>query len=153
MYAALARMDGELPQLGEKEVLDHLANCQSCRDELAGLTAVFRPLNEQKRRAFPHDLWPEVEAALASPAQVLPDYNYIVMSSIFGAILLVAKVLEVSPGIAPGPLIKLISIVVTIGFFCLLRQNPFQIREDLMSSHNQAPSTKTQTEDCYVSSP
>jgi len=142
MYAALARMDGEQPQLCEKETLDHLANCQSCRDELAELTSVLQPLNEQKRRVFSHDLWSDVEAALVSPAQALPDYKYIVMFSIFGMILLVAKVLEVSPGIAPGPMIKLISIVVTIVFFCLLKQNPFQIREDLMLSHRQAPLTQ-----------
>ena len=152
MCAALARLDGELPPLSEKETLDHLANCQRCRDELAEITSVLQPLNKQKRREIEHDLWPAMEAIVASPAQPMSQTKYLIMFFLFGLFLLVAKIFELHPGIISGLIVKPLSILVTLLFFLLLKQNPFRIRADLAVSCTTPSFPKTTKEVSHVSS-
>jgi hypothetical protein len=151
MCAALARLDGESPPLSEKETLDHLAQCQRCREELAALTSALQPLDVQTRRPFEHDLWPDM-AAQVSPGRPQAAPKVMILFGLFGLFLLTAKILELSPQMMPGLIIKPISIVGTLIFFCLLKQNPFRICADLALPYMKPTATETLMEASHVSS-
>ncbi|MFC1762095.1 zf-HC2 domain-containing protein [Planctomycetota bacterium] len=151
MCAALARIDGETSPLSEEAIRNHITSCQRCRDELADLASALQPLNEQKRGMFEDDLWPEIEAGLVSPEQTSANLQQVVIFSLFGIFLLVIKALELSPAILPGPFIKCAALVVTVGFFCVLKSNPFRIQEDLNTLAGSGSSwTVREMEDNHV---
>ncbi len=96
---------------------------------------------------------PECEKVMCvAPVQPQAERKAMVLFALFGLFLATAKILELSPQIIPSPIIKLISIVVTLVFFCLLRQNPFRICADLALPYMQPTATETLMEVSHVSS-
>ena len=129
--SAMAIRDGETPPLPEQEVSMHLESCADCRLEIDQQKQAMEFLDGRSRRVFAQDVWPEIAAAMETtkagrrqPASVLP----FVVLCLF---LLAHKIIEVLPSVTAGVLIKLAPVAVLVLFFALIKQNPFQINENL----------------------
>jgi anti-sigma factor RsiW len=134
--AAMAAFDGETPPLSEQEIHGHLAACAACRAEVQQLQQALAPLNRQKLRAFAQDVWSGVDAALrkqAGPAQ--PRREAYVFAAL-GSFLLACKILGVLPELGGNWLPKVLPLAAAIVFFCVLKQNPFQITGNLKLEGN-----------------
>lgn len=148
VQAALARMDGETHPLPDHAVQEHLKACPRCREEIAELRAVLQPLNDLQRSVFTDDLWPNIETALVDTSRLKAPSWYYTVFFMFGLILVGLKVLEVYPTFLPSLLIKLLSLLVPILLFLILKENPLRIRDDLYGA--DSPVTLTQKEKCHV---
>jgi predicted anti-sigma-YlaC factor YlaD len=128
--SAMAILDGEKPTLPANEVDEHIRSCADCQRavEQQGQTAGL--LAGQSRRVFAEDVWPKVAVSIEASAR--PKHlREVFLFVLLGVFLLAYKVIEVLPGIATGVAIKLAPLVVVFVFFCLLRQNPFAINQNL----------------------
>ena len=129
--SAMAIRDGETPPLSEQEVSKHLESCADCRLEIDQQKQAMALLDGRSRRVFAQDVWPEIAAAVEAtkarprqPASVLP----FVILCLF---LLTHKIIEVLPSVTAGVMIKLAPVAVLVLFFTLIKQNPFEINQNL----------------------
>jgi hypothetical protein len=127
----MATRDGESPPLSEQEVKKHLESCADCWLEIDRQRQAIKLLDGRSRRVFTQDVWPEIAAATKGtavgqkqPASVLP----FVVLCLF---LLTHKIIEVLPSVTAGVIIKLAPVVVLVLFFALIKQNPFEINQNL----------------------
>lgn len=129
--SAMAIRDGESPPLSEQEVSKHLESCAECRLEIDRQKQAMELLDGRNRRIFAQDVWSEIAAAMETtktrpkqPANVLP----FVLLCLF---LLTNKIIEVLPSVTAGVTIKLIPVGILVLFFTLIKQNPFEINQNL----------------------
>jgi predicted anti-sigma-YlaC factor YlaD len=129
--SAMAILDGEVPQLPEKDINKHLESCADCRLELEQQKQAAGLLDGQNRRVFTEDISPRVaaavEAAEAGPKQPANVPAFV----IFCLFLIAYKIIEVLPAVTPGVVIKMMPLLVILLFFSLLKQNPFTINQNL----------------------
>ncbi len=132
--SAMARMDGETPDLDAAAESAHLAACADCRNEVAAMTAVDTAF-AGRRRETPGKVgvWPEVAAGLEGrPARPRSLARHPVL--IFGGLALVlfaCRLLEVTPGFEVSLWAKSLPVLSAAIVLSLLGENPFRLREDL----------------------
>ena len=64
-----AYLDGELTAQETEEVRAHLADCATCRAELAQLRSVKTLLGRLPERSAPQDLWASLRTRVDQPAE------------------------------------------------------------------------------------
>lgn len=129
--SATAILDGEAPQLSEKEVKEHLESCADCRLELEHQRHAVGLLDRQSRRVFVEDVWAAIAVAIQQSTATPKGGQQLCPFVVFGLILLAYKIIEVLPAVSPGVVIKLIPLGVMVLFFGFLKQNPFFINQNL----------------------
>jgi hypothetical protein len=93
-------------------------------------------LSKQNRRSFTEDVSSRIAVAVEESGRVCFAHQkrngqrlwpFVALC----LILLTYKIIEVLPGVTAGLIIKLITLVIIFVFFCLLKQNPFKIKQNL----------------------
>lgn len=129
--SAMAILDGEAPQLSEKDINKHLESCADCRLELEQQKQAAGLLNGQGRRVFNEDISFGIAAAIEAPEAGPKQPANVPAFVILCLFLLVYKIIEVLPAVTPGVVIKMMPLLVILLFFSLLKQNPFTINQNL----------------------
>lgn len=125
--AAMARLDGEPAALTPEQVDAHTAECDACRDALAGLTTLHARLNRVDYDRLDVDLWPAIHRRVAprTSRQLLRESGAIVgLTVVLGAWRLAQLLLEL-----PAPVVN--SVVPLVLIVLVLRQltgDPFAIK-------------------------
>ena len=128
--SVMAISDGEEPLLPANEVNEHIRSCADCQRALEQQKQAVGLLASQTRRVFAEDLWPKVAVSIEASAK-LERRTEMLLFALLSIFLLAYKVIEVLPGIAVGVAIKLAPLAVVFVFFCLLKQNPLVINQNL----------------------
>ena len=84
-------------------------------------------LKQQARRQQDADLWPAVEKHLGSRSG--PQIGWAPFA-LFGAIFVAYKLFEMLPERDPGLAFKLLPLILIVGLFVLIRENPFRINAE-----------------------
>jgi anti-sigma factor RsiW len=130
--AAMAIADGERPDLTTEEIRTHIATCQSCREEIAAMTAMNDLFASHMRRAVAGDVWPQVAEQIAAPQPVrsasATEWRAL---GIGVALLAVYKIIELAPDEAPALLLRMVPVVIAIALLFVLKENPFTINSKL----------------------
>ena len=129
--SAMAIRDGETAPLSEQEIARHLQSCADCRIEIDQQKQAAELLNGRSRRAFAHDVWPEIATALEETKRRSAQPAHVPAFVALCLFLLTFKIIEVLPSVTAGVAIKLIPAGVLILFFTLIKQNPFEINQNL----------------------
>jgi hypothetical protein len=128
LVAWMAERDGEQPTLSGEQISSHLESCGGCQREIEQLLDVDSLLRQQARRSQDANLWPAVEKHLGP--RVVPQIGWMPFG-LAGAIFVAYKLLEMLPERAPGPAFKLVPLILIVGLFALIKENPFRINAEL----------------------
>src|SRR5687767_10453136 len=128
LMAWMAESDGEQPTLAGEQISAHLKTCENCRQELAQHERVDSLLKSQARHQHDANLWPVVEKRLAS--RIVPRIGWAPFA-LFGAIFVAYKLFEMLPEQAPGIAFKLVPLILIVGLFLVIKENPFRINAEL----------------------
>jgi anti-sigma factor RsiW len=130
--AAMAIADGERPDLTAEEIGSHMATCQSCREEIAAMTAVNDLFALHMRRTTTGDVWPQVAEQIAAPQPVhTASSAEWKMLGIGAALLALYKIIELAPDEAPALLLRLVPVAIAVALLFILKDNPFTINSKL----------------------
>ena len=127
--AVLARRDGEVAVPAAATCAEHIAACPSCRRELAAQEVLSELLAAQARPSQEVDFWSAVGEKLEpQPLATRSGDQHVAVVAVVGGILLLAyKILELTPALAPGLLVKLTPVLLAALVFAWLRTNPFRV--------------------------
>ena len=136
--AAMAMMDGDEAPLSTEAIENHLASCPDCREEVAQLRGLTELLSAQKRRDYTEDVWPAIrplineglDAGVARQSGKTSAAAALAFA-VLGVLLLCYKLAEMVPQADPGPLFKLVPVLLVLGVFGFLKENPFKINTSL----------------------
>lgn len=129
--SAMAIRDGESPLLSEQEVSKHLESCANCRLEIDQQKQAMAMLDGRSRRIFAQDVWPEIAAVVKETKERPKQTANVLPFVLLCLFLLTNKIIEVLPFVTAGVMIKLIPVGVLVLFFTLIKQNPFEINQNL----------------------
>jgi anti-sigma factor RsiW len=130
LMALMAESDGEKPTLAGEQISSHIKSCGKCRQEVEQILRVDSLLNSQARHHHDANLWPAVEKRLGS--RNVPQIGWAPFG-LFGAIFVAYKLFEMLPERAPGIAFKLVPLILFVGLFVLIKENPFRINTELTS--------------------
>jgi predicted anti-sigma-YlaC factor YlaD len=125
--AAMAVFDGEPSELSLAAIENHLAICPTCGQEIEELKSLAIRLSQQERREQTKDLWPVISRELDQReygAGRSPGWRTFVLLTV---LLPAYRLVEIVPRVEIGTAFKLIPVLLVIGVFCYLRENPFKI--------------------------
>jgi hypothetical protein len=129
--SVMAMSDGEQSQLPGSDINEHLLTCSECRDVIEQLQTASRMLKAQKRKSYEVNILDEIQPVIMN-AKMLPEpSNRSVSFIILGFVLLILKIIDLSPVFTTEIIVKFASVFVVIVFFVLIRQNPFAINQNL----------------------
>jgi anti-sigma factor RsiW len=123
--------DGCKPRLSPGEIETHIADCASCRDELAQMKAVMGLLDSQKRRELPANIWSAVERRLERGA---PQKTTRATWQVFIALALLLagyKFIELAAERDFGLAFKVVPLLIAVAVFLAIKENPFKINVEL----------------------
>jgi len=129
--SAMVLLDGEAPQLSESEINKHIESCTDCRLELEQQKQAVSLLAGRSRRVVAEDVWPQIEPLIEATRSGRRRPGTVGPFIILCLFLVTHKIIEVLPAITAGLAIKLTPVGVIVLFFCLLRENPFKINQNL----------------------
>jgi hypothetical protein len=128
LMAKMAEIDGEGTELSAEQINLHLANCENCRQEIQQMRLADNLLRRQTRCEQDANLWSAIETSIgtqtASPIGWKPF-------ALLGVLLVVYKLLEMLPERDFGLAFKLVPLVLIVGLFVFLKENPFKINDEL----------------------
>lgn len=130
MLTMLALHEGEETEVSSEQATAHLAECESCRQEIEQLRNTVNLFKGQQRREQDADLWFEIEKRLdaqtstASPVKWQPFL-------ILVAGLVAYKLFEMLPERELGLSLKLAPLILVVALFVFLKENPFKINTEL----------------------
>lgn len=128
LMAMMAVFDGEESEFSPERLNSHLAKCPNCRHEIEQMQNAFNLLENRQRREQRADLWSAIEKRIetkpASPVRAKP---FVVL----GLFLVIYKLLEMLPEKDFGPAFKIVPLVLVVGLFVFLKENPFKINVEL----------------------
>lgn len=130
LMAWMAESDGEKPTLAVEQISAHIKSCGKCRQEVEQSMRVDSLLKRQARHQHEANLWPAVEKRLGS--RIVPRIGWVPFG-FFGAIFVAYKLFEMLPEQAPGIAFKLVPLILFVGLFVLIKENPFRINAELAS--------------------
>lgn len=127
--SAMEMLDGREAALSRDVIEEHMSSCSSCRVEVEQLRALGASLGSQQRKNQTGDVWPIVSARIhageSAPSSSSPPFV------VLGLLLLSYKLVELIPDRGFGLLFKMVSVLLVIGVFGLLKENPFKINTQL----------------------
>ena len=129
--SVMAMSDGEQSQLPESDINEHLLTCSECRDVIEQLQIASGMLKAQKRKTYEVNILDEVQPILMNAKMLSEPSSRSVSFIIFGFVMLILKIIDLSPVFTTEIIVKVISIFVVIVFFVLIKQNPFAINQNL----------------------
>ena len=133
LLAKMAELDGESAAISPGDVERHLAGCENCRLEFAGLRRVDQSFELHARREHNADLWSSVEERITAPTRAASWKPF----GAFAVALVVFRIVEMSLENDPGWFFGLVPVVLAALFFVLLRENPFKVNTELiLESHH-----------------
>lgn len=130
LMAWMAESDGEQPTLAVEQISAHIKSCGKCRQEVEQNMRVDSLLKRQARHPHDANLWPAVEKRLGS--RIVPRIGWVPFG-VFGAIFIAYKLFEMLPERAPGLAFKLVPLILIVGLFLVIKENPFRINAELTS--------------------
>ena len=122
--AAMAMEEGQVPEIPDPLVREHLNQCAACRDAAAAMSSTLATLARQTRRRHPADLWPAIQRNVAPRPAAWP---YVVLAMLLVVYELIDLVSDRQWSIA----IQIIPVLIAFGLFRILKQSPFQIATEL----------------------
>lgn len=128
LMAWMAEIDGEKPLLSGEQPSLHINSCENCRRVIEQMLQADSLLKSQSRRQHDANLWPAVEKRLGSRA--VPQIG-VLPFVLLGVVFVAYKLLEMLSERAPGVVFKLVPLIVVVGLFVLIRENPFRINTEL----------------------
>lgn len=128
--SAMAISDNETPLLEAKEIEKHIASCSDCRVAIEQLHETAGYLENKERKSYDVSVLEAVESALQESNTMKEDSRYFIHFAILGLILVILKIIGVSPVFSSGVIVKAVSVFVIIIFFVLIKQNPFSIEHN-----------------------
>lgn len=127
----MAVIDGEESGLPDEEIEEHLAGCESCRQEVAELQSTVLLLKKQKRREPQDvDLWMTIENRIGAQTKTASQMKWQPFILV-GVLLVTYKLIEMLPERDFGLWLKVVPFVLVIALFVFLRENPFKINTEL----------------------
>jgi hypothetical protein len=129
--SAMAVSDNETPLLAIKEIEKHIASCHDCQLVIEQLQETANYLNGKERRSYDVSMLEAVESALQEVNTIKEDSKYLIHFIILGLILIILKIIGVSPVFSSGVIVKVVPVFIIITFFVLIKQNPFSIKHNL----------------------
>lgn len=130
LMAWMAESDGEKPTLASEQISSHIKNCAKCQQEVEQILRVDSLLKSQARYQHDANLWPAVEKRLGS--RIVPRIGWVPFG-VSGAIFIAYKLFEMLPERAPGLAFKLVPLILIVGLFLVIKENPFRINAELAS--------------------
>jgi hypothetical protein len=130
LMAWMAESDGEKPTLAGEQISSHIKSCGKCQQEVEQILRVDSLLKSQARYQHDANLWPAVEKRLDS--RIVPRIGWAPFG-VFGAIFIAYKLFEMLPERAPGLAFKLVPLILIVGLFLVIKENPFRINAELAS--------------------
>ena len=124
--AAMAVFDGGPSELSLAAIENHVAICPTCGRDIEHLESLATWLRQQERRQQTVDLWPVIRRELDQReygARRSGLRTFVLLT----VLLPVYRLVEMVPQVEIGSLFKLIPVLIVIGVFCYLRENPFKI--------------------------
>jgi len=129
--SAMVLLDGEAPPLSESEIKRHVESCKDCREELEQQKQAMSLLTGRSRRVVCGDIWSKIESAIEDGSSRQTRPGKLAPFLVLCLFLITHKIIEVMPSVTAGLAVKLIPVGVIALFFCLLRENPFKINQNL----------------------
>jgi predicted anti-sigma-YlaC factor YlaD len=136
--AAMALADGEIASLNTAQVRAHLAECQECQRAAAQLQSLNRLLAAQSRRVPIVDFWSRVEGRLAASA-TKTESSSLGMCAILVLMLLLVRIMVLSVAQPLELGVRFVAVFFVLGWFFVLRENPFAIQPHLGEPNNYQP--------------
>lgn len=130
LMAWMAEGDGEEPAVSGEQISSHIQSCGNCQQVVEQMLLVDSLLKRQARHQHDVKLWPVVEKQLGSRSVNQIEWAPF---GLLATIFVVYKLLEMLPERAPGMAFKLVPLILMIGLFVLIKENPFRINAELMS--------------------
>ena len=125
--SAMAIFDAQPCELSLEMIENHLAVCPSCGDDIEQLKSLATRLSRQERRQLEADLWPAIRREL-DQREYGQGLSHGWQTFVLLTVLLPAyRLVEIVPQFEISTLFKVIPLLVVIGVFCYLRENPFKI--------------------------
>ena len=128
LMAWMAESDGEEPTLAGEQISSHIKSCAGCQQEVEQQLGVDSLLKSQARYQHDANLWPAVEKRLGSRNVTRLGWAPF---GLFGAIFVAYKLFEMLPERAPGIAFKLVPLILIVGLFVVIKENPFRINAEL----------------------
>lgn len=126
--SVMALRDGEEPTVSSEQIELHLASCEKCRIQAQELKEVDQLLNRQALRVHEADVWSGVQKQIGSTSHSVSWQPFAAI-----AVLLVAyKFLTMLAGETPALLLNFVPLVLMLGLFILIKENPFRINSEIM---------------------
>ena len=129
LMAWMAESDGEKPTLAGEQISSHIKSCGKCRQEVEQILRVDSLLKRQARHQHDANLWPAVDKRLGSRNVTRIGWAPF---GVFGAIFIAYKLFEMLPERAPGLAFKLVPLILFVGLFVVIKENPFRINAELI---------------------
>ena len=126
----MAVFDGGPSELSVAAIENHIASFATCGEDIEQLKSLATWLSQQERREQTVDLWPVIRHELdqREGAKRSPDWRTFLLLTV---LLPAYRLVEIVPRIEMSAFIKLIPVLVVIGIFGYLRENPFKINASL----------------------
>ncbi len=129
--SVMAICDNEKPLIAAKEIDKHLASCSDCRAAIEQLQETVNYFDGKQRKTYEVNVLEAVENTLQESSTIKEDSKYLVHFVILGLVLIILKIVGMSPAFNNPFTVKTVSIFVIIIFFFLIKQNPFSIEHNL----------------------
>lgn len=124
----MAELDGEEIEISAEGINLHLESCENCRVSFEQMFAMDNLLKMQERREYKTDIWSEIESKIMPKTVSILNFKPFVL---IGVLLIAYKLLDLIPEQDFGFIFRLLPLVLIIGLFVLLKENPFKINTEI----------------------
>ena len=126
-----ALIDGEKAELSDEQINAHLADCETCRQQIEQMENTTALLKRQKRREEDADLWSAIEKKIGAESEPVSPLKWQPFVAL-GVFLVIYKLLEMLPERDPGWALKIVPFILVAVLFGFLKENPFKINSELI---------------------
>ena len=126
-----ALIDGEKAELSDEQIAEHLADCETCRQQIQQLETTIVLLKRQKRREQDADLWSAIEKQISAESAAVSPLKWQPFVLV-GVLLVIYKLLEMLPERDPGWALRIVPFILVAVLFGFLKENPFKINSELI---------------------
>ena len=127
----LALIDGEKAEFSDEQINAHLADCETCREQIEQLENTTALLKRQKRREQDADLWAAIEERIDAKSETISPLKWQPFV-LLGVFLVIYKLLEMIPERDFGWALRLAPFILIAVLFGFLKENPFRINSELI---------------------
>jgi anti-sigma factor RsiW len=135
----MALADGEVAPLNAEKVQVHLRQCSECQRAVEELRCLNRLVDAQSRRVPTVQLWPRIEGRLAAEAASAKSVSLAGKFAVLVTLLLLARTLVLTTSQPLEWIVRLGALAFVLGWFILLRENPFTLQPHLIAAKETTP--------------